>query len=137
MTPVFQTKFRGTDRYGNCLAAAIASILNIPLVAVPQWEEMFGDGNPTVWLSSFHSFLAGYGLQRELFRQDPMIDDYYLAAGISPRSTPDEPFRHCVIYRAGRFVHDPYPGGIGIEQPDEFTVFVPRFSAQPVLEARA
>jgi hypothetical protein len=133
MTPVFQTKFRGTDRYGNCFAAAVASILDIPLAAVPQWEGMFGDGNPTIWLSSFHNFLAGYGLRREVYQQDPLIDNYYLAIGPSPRSTPETPFDHCVIYRAGRFVHDPYPGGIGIERPTEFMVFVPRFSVETVL----
>jgi hypothetical protein len=133
MVPVHQTKFQSGGVHGNCLAAAIASILEIPLAAVPQWEEMFGGGRPSVWLNSFHNFLAGYGLQREIHQQDPMIDDYYLAIGPSPRSTPETPFDHCAIYRAGRFVHDPYPGGIGIEHPTEFMVFVPRFSVETVL----
>jgi hypothetical protein len=126
MIPVFQTKFKGVDgsNCGNCLAAAIASILEIPLFLVPQFEEGFAS-HGAKWQIALARFTAGHGLDTETFVTDPMLDRPYLATGVSPRSAPDNPFNHCVVYQSGKLIHDPYPGGNGVIDPFFFSVYTP------------
>ena len=126
MIPVHQTKFKGIDgnQRGNCLAAAIASILEIPLFLVPQFEEGF-ISHGYKWRVAMERFIAGHGLTSEEFVHDPMIDRPYLATGVSPRATADNPFNHCVVYQAGSLLHDPHPSGGGVVDPFLFTVFTP------------
>lgn len=53
MEPVFQTMHG--EKHGNCFAACIASLLEIPLEDVPQ----FGDND--WWLKEINEFLSHYG----------------------------------------------------------------------------
>jgi hypothetical protein len=130
MKPVDQTSFGEPD--GNCYAACIASILELPVEAVPilckepDWRERTRD------------FLAGFGLDVLIlqFPADPgdwawMPDCYHIMAGTSDRG-----LRHAVVGRAGRMVHDPHPDKTGLVGcADELDFFV---ALDPsVLAARA
>lgn len=44
MKPILQTQLYGENAMGNgnCVAAAMASVLELPLWMVPPWEQMFG-----------------------------------------------------------------------------------------------
>jgi hypothetical protein len=121
MIPVFQTKFIGGSGRGNCLAAALASILEIPLELVPQFEECFDTGGAK-WRLAHDRFLFGHGLAACRMDSDPMLGHPYLATGLSPRSTEDNYCRHIVVYQNGQMVHDPHPSGAGLLDTDGFTV---------------
>lgn len=78
MIPVFQTKFHSETTSGNCLAAAVASILEIPINLVPQFEEGFSD-HPAKWRLALTRFIAGHGYLVEEFDHDPLLNTPYLA----------------------------------------------------------
>jgi hypothetical protein len=124
MIPVFQTKFKGVNgsQCGNCLAASIASILEIPLFLVPQFEEGF-ISHGAKWQLALARFTAGHGFATDEFGKDPMLDRPYLATGASPRSTTEKPFNHCVVYQSGKLLHDPHPSGEGVVDPFFFAVY--------------
>ena len=64
MTPVMQTKFsdESLGTRGNCMAACVASLLDIPIDGIPSWEDMGDDGS---WGDSFMSFLESNGYEYE------------------------------------------------------------------------
>jgi hypothetical protein len=102
---------------GNCFAACLASLLDLPLWMVPPFEEMFGRG------AGQWQWRAEEWLER-LFRLDLVttgghvadrLPEYYIANGPSPRGV-----KHSVIYQGGAIVHDPHPSGAGITEV-EFT----------------
>lgn len=122
MKPVFQTKFKSEKQNGNCLAAAIASILELPLTLVPQFEEHFSE--PCLWQDSWFHFLAGYGIFARQHQIDQRWKSPYFAIGKSPRSIGSPwPFDHVVIYQKGQLIHDPHPSGNGVIKPWNFTTF--------------
>ena len=121
MTPVFQTINHDPDnnKYGNCMQAVFASMLDLPLDDVPH----FMANNPSVdelW-PIVKSWLAtqGYALFTICFTS--RLDDiqyfmkehndgiYYILNGKSPRG-----FCHNVIGMGNSIVHDPNPEGGGI-----------------------
>lgn len=108
MTPITQTRV-GDD--GNCLPACIASILEIPLSAVP---ELGGDDE---WLDNLNGFLAGYGKRytRVAAKGDVAPVGYHTVEGISPRGG-----LHACVAKDGQLVHDPHPldgTGRGLVEP--------------------
>jgi hypothetical protein len=115
MTPVSQTKLATADGIhpGNCFAAALASLLDLPLWMVPPFEDMFGRTRGDwferveVWLERFFTLelVRSDGHQRE------RLPAFYIASGVSPRG-----LRHSVIYSNGVLVHDPHPSGAGIAE---------------------
>jgi hypothetical protein len=115
MIPVDQTKLYSKDgiHNGNCLAACLASLLEIPLWMVPPFEEMFGRGDHTPrmfdWLEKF------FGLDLEWVEGHPVdnLPEYYIASGLSPRGV-----LHAVIYSKGKLVHDPHFSRAGIAEVD-------------------
>lgn len=140
MIPVTQTKVsiknsKGESvQYGNCYAACIASILEVPISEVPNVEVFFHIDSGywhevmLTFLSSkgwdlsrndifgvFHnnnsdSILDGYRASNSMF-----VDKYYLVSGESPRG-----IQHMCIYQNGILVHDPYPTREGLIRLDEF-----------------
>ena len=103
MIPVTQTR-TGAD--GNCFAACLASILEIPLRSVPD----FGDGDD--FLEQAADFLAKHGLY---YVQIPPNDAAFAAMcgagdifhtieGTSPRGG-----QHAVVGLNGEMVWDPHP----------------------------
>ncbi len=103
MKPIYQTIFGGKE--GNCMQAAIASILEIPLENVPHFMLYAEDE----WWNRFEEWAGQFGLQP--IGIDPGGDwkprGWHLIIGGSPRGE----FDHCVVGYAGKPVHDPYPDG--------------------------
>ena len=120
MKPVFQTIL--APPRGNCLQACIASILELPLEAVPNFMEVDGDG----WEKVYQDFLETKGLQVLYLDIDGIKKygwsprGYHLIQGKSPRGDWDHV---CVGFR-GEIVHDPHPDGGGLRTQDLYDVFV-------------
>lgn len=127
MKPVKQTK-AGPD--GNCFQAAIASLLELPLEAVPDFVGIWDTG-PTkktpAWLREFGSWAAKRGCVVVAFKwTDSFIGPrgtYFIAVGPSPVY---EGLDHAVIASAtasGALIeHDPGETGI-TEIVDVYMVF--------------
>lgn len=100
MRPVFQTVFGAIK--GNCMQAAVASMLELPLMAVLDFGNLKGDAY-TRMRKYFED--AGY----ELKRGEPPPDRYYFAIGTSTQG-----HEHIVIMLNGALAHDPNPKGAGL-----------------------
>jgi len=122
MKPVKQTKLYSADgiHNGNCLAACVASLLELPLWMVPPFEDMFGRGDHTSrmieWLNRMFSL--------ELIWEDghPVdeLPEFYIAIGKSPRGV-----HHAVIYSKGEMVHDPHFSDAGIASVESVKYLAP------------
>lgn len=115
VTPVHQTIFATGDPdspVGNCLQAAIASLLDLPIDDVPHFvgDDAATDGD-LHWWTQWRRWCTARGLTvRDAAEPGP--GELYLGGGPSPR----DPQRrsHVAIYRDGELIHDPYPGGTGV-----------------------
>ena len=113
MTPVAQSKLYTPDAIhsGNCFAACLASMLDLPLWMVPPFEDMFGRSNGD-WFHRCEDWLEQM-LRLELVRTDghavESLPEFYIASGLSARGV-----RHSVIYSRGALAHDPHPSQSGI-----------------------
>lgn len=118
MKPVDQDSFYDPDKgtKGNCLTAAVASILELSLSEVPNFHE----SEEGFWFG-FAKFLRERGFVFiEFHHNDPQLDCYYLAHGKSPRTD------HSVVMRAGKLAHDPHPSRAGlVSEPQLVTILVP------------
>jgi hypothetical protein len=119
--PVFQDKFGEKD--GNCLEAAIASVLEIPLSAIP----FFGNDDNRDWWNHQSDFLAKYGLvafdvdPSGFGKEDKQRLGYHLINGKSPRIGA----LHSIVGYRGKPVHDPLPGGeCKLRNVETYTLFV-------------
>lgn len=104
MQPVHQSKLftRDAIHNGNCFAACLASMLELPLWMVPPFEDMFGR-TTDYWRYRADEWLARiHGL--EMVRTDghdpALLPEFYIASGTSPRGV-----SHSVIYRHGELAH--------------------------------
>lgn len=112
MIPVRQTKLYSADgiHNGNCLAACLASLLELPLWMVPPFEDMFGRGDHTSrmveWLNRM------FKLELVWFDGHPVneLPEFYIATGKSARGV-----QHAVIYSKGSLAHDPHYSDSGVE----------------------
>ncbi len=125
MKPIYQTKFGPTE--GNCLAACVASLLEIEIDQVPDLTPRPEDKG--TWTETFRKFFKWYGIhpewytalpERKIFQPPPGVN--YLVWGTSPRGLP-----HSVIYRNGQMIHDPHPEGGGVDPITEVVVFFKTF----------
>ncbi len=140
MRAVHQTNFAfGT---GNCLAAAIASLLELPLEAVPN----FCEGNNPDWFADLEDWAFGVGLRVTTFPGVGWCEingegkwtgevpeglkvvvypgrprGYSILSGKSPRG----PYLHSVVAYNGEVVHDPFPAGGGVETEHDWMIFYP------------
>ena len=130
MTPVTQTKVVVKNSNGdfvvrgNCLAAAIASLLDIQITEVPNIEVLyelpghFWDTVMSKWLE-FKGYQISAAPQYGVFHNDghhypegtadSLKYDYYLGSGQSVRGV-----SHICIFKAGELIHDPHPTREGI-----------------------
>lgn len=149
MIPVTQTKVvvknsKGDEVVrGNCFAASIASILELPIEQVPNVEVFFHMPDSSYWMEVMMTFLNSLGwdlvtdhdycvfhpshhsMVRIPENEDPdkyitqkmseLKDDYYLVSGPSVRGV-----NHITIYKAGAMVHDPHPTREGIKELHRF-----------------
>jgi hypothetical protein len=96
---------------GNCLQAAVASLVGLPLDKVPHFAQVDADGGKH-YGSHVREFLAEHGWQL-LTDVDPDPGELHLALGKSPRG---RSLYHVAIYRDGALVHDPHPDDTGIAE---------------------
>lgn len=140
MKPVEQTRFNAHD--GNCHAACIASILEVPLDAVPQ---------PTVAeLADFEGW-EGYlvRLRRDLLHPRNLHDivigvrdglgnmvrppGYSILCAVSPRTGGF----HAVVALNGEIVFDPHPQReMGVGEWSDWTIFTVLDPSRPIGEAK-
>ncbi len=140
MTPCVQTQTE--EGYGDCFAACLASILDLPLEAVPNFRKLQSETNDCMILMADKWLRANYGLRFisiEMYkpyipgfstgRQTSQIlmnrcfssneDEYVILSGESPRKNADGSTKyHSVVGRADCWgfdiVHDPHPDGTGL-----------------------
>jgi hypothetical protein len=114
MKPVHQTDFDFTN--GNCMAACIASILELPLEGMPNYHS---DGD--AWYHDWQTWLERYNVQLLTFADggDWLPTGYSILSGQSPRHDKN----HAVVCFNGEIVHDPHPDGTGVRDRREWTVF--------------
>jgi hypothetical protein len=119
--PVYQTVF---GERGNCLQASVASLLELPLEAVPHWVEEAA--RPGQWYTDFNNwFVREYRLVPHIVGAKthyPPEGVYCLAWGKSARG-----LDHSVVYKNAEIVHDPHPEGGGLVDIEQFVVFVATF----------
>ena len=111
MTPVKQSKLYAPDAIhsGNCMAACLASLLDLPLWMVPPFEDMFGRSDWSERVDEWLERLFGVRRARIDGHVVENLPEFYIASGLSPRGV-----RHSVIYSRGALAHDPHPSGAGI-----------------------
>lgn len=118
MKPVFQRHLRGPSadpdaEPGDCMAAALASVLELPLEAVPNFATVEG---PLGWWDAMRGWLRDEGADLACVSSPadvtwhadtPPERRLVLAAIPSPRGG----WSHTVVAdERGVVVHDPYPG---------------------------
>lgn len=125
MIPVDQTVIHSESTKGNCFAACIASLLELPCDDVPNFAALED------WLPQCSRWLEnrGLGILYVAINSADLAwhlrDCYVIAGGRSPRGS----FGHCVVARLDRgdwkMVHDPHPSRAGIVgDPDDFAFLV-------------
>lgn len=113
MIPVDQTiqYEAGSVVGGNCLQAAVASVYELPIEAVPHFIQ-FGDK----WGAALQMYVHSTGHELLRLRYEPTDDEVVLAFGTSPRGV-----QHSVVWRAGAMIHDPHPSKSGlVGEPKSF-----------------
>lgn len=112
--PVFQSKLYQPDApmRGNCRAASIASLLELPLWMVPPIEDMRGDLQEERW-NEWLGRMFDLEVIRTHGHAPDSLPEFYVACGPSPRAQADSIY-HAVVYRRGELAHDPHPSGIGV-----------------------
>lgn len=136
MTPVDQTRFYEPDappdkQRGNCLTAVVASLMDLPIDAVPNFVQDHVDHDADNddewnWWTRLQRFIRDHGHEMHYLRpisapdcpaesvfRDPEPGEFYAVTGVSPR---DPRIRHIVIYRDGVMVHDPHPDRTGLTE---------------------
>ncbi|MFI8535345.1 hypothetical protein ACIGMX_34510 [Streptomyces aquilus] len=113
MQQVSQTILHGdpSGRPGNCLQAAVASLLELPLDEVPHFVE-YDD-----WQERLAEFCTAYGY-RPVMRPPGTDVAYGMAWGPSERGV-----RHAVVWADGAMVWDPHPSRAGLELVTELIAF--------------
>jgi hypothetical protein len=111
MTPHTQTIVVGdpSGLPGDCLRAAVASLLDLPTEAVPHFA-LFGRN----WWNALALWCDGNGYLLNREQAEPSIP--CLAFGMSPRDV-----YHAVVWADGECMHDPHPSRAGLsDAPGEF-----------------
>ncbi len=108
MIPVHQTKFGLED--GNCLQAAIASVLELPLKRVPNLTLVYNRRDD--WRKALDEFLYPKGLQHIVLHSVHPDNNfkpfgYHLIGVKSARGD----WNHELVGFQGKPVHDPFPDG--------------------------
>ena len=113
MREVTQSILHGdpSGRPGNCLQAAVASLLELPLDGVPHFIERDD------WLEWFVDFCTARGY-RPLQRPPTAHVAYGMAWGPSVRGV-----RHAVVWVDGAMAWDPHPTRAGLLKVTELIEF--------------
>lgn len=115
MIPVDQTKLY-TDQgihNGNCFAACLASLLELPLWMVPPFDDMFGRDDHAIRVMEWLERMFNMDIEWVEGHPVDILPEFYIVSGISPRGV-----RHAVIYSKGVLVHDPHFSRAGVTSVD-------------------
>jgi hypothetical protein len=142
MTPITQTKVVVKNSkgevviHGNCYAAAIASMIDLPISEVPNvevffhlplessyWNEiMLTFLNSKGWelcaddrFRVFHDGTYGVDKGKRAEWLKELRGQYYFVTGKSPRDV-----SHICIYKNGKLAHDPHPTREGLITEETF-----------------
>ncbi len=122
MKPVYQTTF-GSGK-GNCFSACLASLLEIPVLRVPDFCALYDD---TRWMDEANRWLwqFGYGLAvvsgaDATFTQTLSDSGGYVIAFGRPKRGEE---LHAVVMQRGECIHDPMPGGEGLAHVTALALF--------------
>ncbi len=115
MIPIQQTILHTKTTKGNCLQAALASILELSLNDVPIFE---GDN---WYLQLMHWLEDCFGIELVRWDYEVVFKGYYLVTGQSPRGD----FKHIVVYKYGTMAHDPHPDKTGLTKIESTWLLVP------------
>lgn len=118
MKPVDQTQFAGEGVGGDCVRASVASILGMPIEAVPHFLAI-GE-KPEHWEIELIGWLEGRGWTIWREQGHYIFEGYSLCSGPSPRGV-----GHMVVYHNGALAHDPHPSREGISSVHWTRMLVP------------
>lgn len=98
---------------GDCFAACIASILEMPIDGFPNFQHHDGDRDGDWWRrwqaflwEEFRHFLVYYDVET-----DPDSWAGYAGFWIAGHDTPGD-VRHSTVWAGDTLVHNPWPGGL-------------------------
>lgn len=136
MKPVDQTIFG--DKKGNCFAACIATILEVPLESLPNFAvEFTGDDwaeRMAEWLMEHLGVsVINVEVKDEASCLRCLNGVEHVVGGKSPRGD----FGHCVVAVGGKVVHDPHPSRAGLLEVWDYTLFVAPHPSAVVVRAVA
>lgn len=120
---VTQTIFAGdpSGRMGNCLQAAVATLLGLPLDDVPHFAESTADWvEDMVWFARSNGFAI-------VWRGGGEPPQFGLAFGPTVRSAD---IKHAVAVVNGE-VWDPHPSRAGLTQATTYVAWVPSVEGAP------
>ena len=137
MIPVKQT-ILSADEGGNCFAACLASILELPVRVVPnaaaEWIKGDSDEHLNAGWALIRSWLYGLGLDVQCFDESWRPSGYWIAIVDSPRFPGKT---HAVVFEGESFVWDPHPeapgDGSDLGEPTSVYVLIAR---DPAMLAR-
>lgn len=118
MKPAHQTKFGYPD--GNCHAAALASVLEIPLKEIPDF------GVDDDWYDRFARYMISrHALQPlDFILPDDGVHDLWIPQGYHLiNGTSERGLLHSVVGFMGEVEFDPHPDNTGLKTVDSYTIF--------------
>lgn len=118
MKKVYQDKF---GKGGNCFSACLASILEIDLKGVPNFQEPNGE-----WYRNYKKWLMQkYELDLIAITNWNEAENwpktYAIVSGTSLRG-----LAHSTVYFGIDLVHDPHPESSGVKDITDWIYFVPK-----------
>jgi hypothetical protein len=125
MIPVDQTRMHdpAAGVPGNCMQAALASILELPLELVPDPTDGKLVDTPerlNAYCGRVDDLLADHNLYR-FGLPEQGLPGLHLASGVSPRGV-----GHVVVRDGWETVHDPHPSREGLARIDRVIVLIHR-----------
>lgn len=117
MIPVDQTAFAVTtgEEAGDCLRAALASVFEVPLLAIPHFVADPSDE----WHLRMSEWFLERGLHAAEYPADAVLaPEPHVAGGPGPRD-----FEHACVYAGDELVHDPHPARAGLSVIERRLVF--------------
>lgn len=159
MREITQTKF---PPYGDCYAACIASIFELPIESLPHLPE--GDEGDAIIRAQYPDAKEGEYLTIKDLRNSFWSDMWakwrtvnnlisvripytaitkwdrnafacwHILSGISPRDKEEGQMLHSVVGKQARIWFDPHPSRAGLLSIDDIELIVPFDPAKPILQ---
>lgn len=115
-----QTEISGEGTIGNCVQAAVSSILGLEMNEVPHFLRVAEI--PEEWELVFRKWMTAQGFHIVNYGGEWQFPGLYLASGPTKRN-PN--IWHMVVMRDGKLVHDPHPDNIGLSIVKHIKLLVP------------